>query len=112
LELSAARVNRPRAGSTFCYALFTHGERAAKYRSREETDNMFTRELEHEGHVRRFEVTNEGADGWEVRVEEDRTVLRRRRYTDWHRVERALTRVTLEIAELQNAGWTLRPAAT
>jgi len=71
---------------------------------------MFTQELTNAGHVRRFEIRNEGADGWEMRVEEDHTVVRRQRFTDWHRVERALTRVALEVAELQNAGWTLRIA--
>jgi hypothetical protein len=72
---------------------------------------MFSQELTHAGHVRRFNLSRYGADGWEMRVEEDSAVVRRQRFTDWHRVERALTRVALEIAELQNAGWTLRPAA-
>ena len=71
---------------------------------------MFAQELTHAGHVRRFEITNQGADGWEMRVEEDHTVVRRQRFTDWHRVERALTRVTQEVAELESAGWTLRVA--
>ena len=47
-----------------------------------------------------------------MRIEEDSAVVRRQRFTDWHRVERALTRVTLEIAELENAGWTPRPATS
>ena len=71
---------------------------------------MFTRELTNAGHVRRFEIRSEGAEGWEMRVEEDSAVVRRQRYTDWHRVERAFTRVALEVAELQNAGWKLRTA--
>jgi hypothetical protein len=73
---------------------------------------MFSQELTHAGHVRRFEITSHGADGWEMRVEEDSAVLRRQWYTDWHRVERALTRVAIEVAELQNAGWTLRQATS
>jgi hypothetical protein len=72
---------------------------------------MFSRELEHDGHIRRFEINNHGAEGWEVRVEEDRTVLRRQRYTDWHRVERALNRFTREMSDLEACGWTLRPEA-
>jgi hypothetical protein len=72
---------------------------------------MFTQELTNAGHVRRFEIRSEGADGWEMRVEEDSAVLRCQRFTDWHRVERAITRVSIEIAALQDAGWTLRPAA-
>ena len=69
---------------------------------------MFAQELTNAGHVRRFEIRNEGADGWEMRVEEDSAIVRRKRFTDWHRVERALSRVALEIAELQSDGWTLR----
>lgn len=72
---------------------------------------MFTQELTNAGHVRRFEIRKDGPEGWEMRVEEDSDILRRQHFTDWHRVERALTRVALEIAELQDAGWTLRPAA-
>ena len=68
---------------------------------------MFAQELTHAGHVRRFEIRSEGAEGWEMRVEEDSALVRRKRFTDWHRVERALTRVALEVAELQNAGWTV-----
>lgn len=73
---------------------------------------MFSQELTHAGHVRRFKFTSQGAEGWEMRIEEDSAVVRRQRFTDWHRVERALTRVTLEIAELENAGWTPRPATS
>ena len=72
---------------------------------------MFAQELTNAGHVRRFEVRSEGADGWEMRVEEDSTVVRQKRITDWHRVERAISRLTLEIDELQSAGWTPRPTA-
>ena len=72
---------------------------------------MFTRELEHDGHVRRFEINNQGAEGWEVRVEEDRTILRSQHYTDWHRVERALNRFAREMSDLEASGWTHRPEA-
>ena len=71
-------------------------------------EGMFTQELTNAGHVRRFEIRSEGADGWEMRIEQDSAIVRRQRFTDWHRVERALTRVALEVAELQSAGWTLR----
>jgi hypothetical protein len=73
---------------------------------------MFAQELTNAGHIRRFEIRSKGAEGWEMRVEEDSTLLRRQRFTDWHRVERAITRVALEVAELQSAGWTLRPATS
>ena len=66
---------------------------------------MFARELTNAGHVRRFTIEQDG-EGWEVQVEEDETVLRRVRYTDWHRVERALSRVTREVLALEDTGWT------
>ena len=71
---------------------------------------MFAQELTNAGHIRRFEIRSKGPEGWEMRVEEDSTLLRRQRFTDWHRVERAITRAAMEIAELQNAGWTIRIA--
>lgn len=66
---------------------------------------MFAKELVHDGHVRRFSVSRAGEDGWEVRVEEDAAVVRRLRYTDWHRVERALDVMTLEVQALERDGW-------
>jgi hypothetical protein len=74
------------------------------------TNDMFAQELTNAGHVRRFEILSQGADGWEMRVEEDSAVVRRKQYTDWHRVERAITRFAIEVAELQSEGWKLRPA--
>ena len=76
-----------------------------------ETDNdMFEQELTHAGHVRRFEIRSQGADGWEMRVEQDSAIVRRQQYTDWHRVERALTLVAMEVAALESAGWTITTA--
>ena len=72
---------------------------------------MFATELRHAGHVRRFTVGEARGRGWEVRLEEDETVLRRVFYTDWHRVERALTRIALQVSDLKASGWceTIRP---
>ena len=69
---------------------------------------MFEQELTNAGHVRRFEIRSHGADGWEMRVEQDSAIVRRQQYTDWHRVERALTLFAIEVAELENAGWKVR----
>ena len=71
---------------------------------------MFAQELTHAGHVRRFEIRSQGADGWEMRVEQDSAIVRRQQYTDWHRVERALTLFAIEVAELESAGWKVRTA--
>ena len=55
---------------------------------------MFEKKLTNHGHTTKFSVT-EGGEGWEVRVEEDSRLVRRAMYTDWHRVERAVSKMTL-----------------
>lgn len=66
---------------------------------------MFAKELSHDGHIKRFLVLPAGERGWEVRVEQDSRVVRRVCYTDWHRVERALTLFSLQVSELAREGW-------
>jgi hypothetical protein len=66
---------------------------------------MFAKELRQAGHTRRFSITEAGVLGWEVREEQDSRVVRRVCYTDWHRVERAMTVMTLQVTELEQAGW-------
>ena len=66
---------------------------------------MFSRQLTLAGRTRSFLLTPLQADGWEVRTEEDATVLRRARFTDWHRVERALAAFEREIERLLAEGW-------
>ena len=68
---------------------------------------MFEKELTHSGHTTKFSVT-EGGEGWEVRVEEDSRLIRRACYTDWHRVERAVSKMTLEVSALEESGWRSR----
>jgi hypothetical protein len=68
---------------------------------------MFARRLVCADHVRRYSIAVAGALGWEVRLEEDRTLRRLDHYTDWHRVERALALFEREVRELQANGWTL-----
>lgn len=67
---------------------------------------MFNKELRLAGHVRSFLINWLGEDGWEVREEQDRRIIRQVRYTDWHRVERALLMFNLQIGELEARGWT------
>jgi hypothetical protein len=66
---------------------------------------MFTKELVQSGRIRRFTIQEASGDGWEVREEEDSRVLRRTRYADWHRVERALGEVLQKVATLEEQGW-------
>lgn len=66
---------------------------------------MFARELSHAGHTRRFSIIEAGNEGWEVLVELDMLVVSRVHYTDWHRVERAIQKMTLQVADLLQRGW-------
>ena len=66
---------------------------------------MFAKELRQAGHTKRFSVSDAGSEGWEVRVEQDSHVVRRVCYTDWHRVERALLMLSLQVSELEENGW-------
>lgn len=66
---------------------------------------MFKRELTNAGHTTRFTITDVGPEGWDVRVEEDRLVVRNVRYTDWHRVERAMSVMSRQVSELEERGW-------
>jgi len=70
---------------------------------------MFAKELRHAGHIRKFSIRDAGAAGWEVRDEQDDRVLKNVRYTDWHRVERALNMFNLQIDELESRGWSSPP---
>jgi hypothetical protein len=66
---------------------------------------MFAKELTQAGHVKRFTISNAGAAGWEVRVEQDSRVVSRVCYTDWHRVERAAQMMRLQVTQLEESGW-------
>ncbi len=56
-------------------------------------------------HVRSFQIHLVPEAGWMASQETDWQTTKRRWYTDWHRVERAAIRFTLEVAELQHKGW-------
>ena len=66
---------------------------------------MFAKELTQAGHTKRFTISDAGSAGWEVRVEQDSHVVRRVCYTDWHRVERAVQMLSLQVSELEESGW-------
>jgi hypothetical protein len=66
---------------------------------------MYTTELSHDGHHRRFVLAEVALGGWELRVEEDEAIVSRVRYTDWHRVERALGAIERRVSELEAGGW-------
>ena len=66
---------------------------------------MFSKELRFAGHVKRFLISRLGREGWEVLEEQDLQVVKQIRYTDWHRVERALNLFNMEIGDLESQGW-------
>lgn len=66
---------------------------------------MFATELSHDGHTKRFSVVRAAERGWEIREEQDSRVVRQAWYSDWHRVERALTRFSLQVSQLARQGW-------
>lgn len=67
---------------------------------------MYRRELQRDGHTRRFLIIPVKGQGWEVREEQDREILSRRQLNDWHRVEGRRLMFATEVAQLRAAGWT------
>jgi hypothetical protein len=66
---------------------------------------MYARIFKKAGEERRFTITNAGELGWEVREEQGSRVVWRRRYTDWHRVERARMSFASQALALASEGW-------
>ncbi|MBS1817867.1 MAG: hypothetical protein JSU08_08065 [Acidobacteria bacterium] len=71
---------------------------------------MFDVNLVTAGRVRHYSVALHRADGWELTIEENRTVRWREVVEDWHRVERRIERVRSEVEGLLEQGWTLQTA--
>jgi len=65
---------------------------------------QFVKQLRNQEQTRRYSI-NATADGWEVQEERDSEVVKRVRYSDWHRVERAKRSITVELAALRDSGW-------
>ena len=49
--------------------------------------------------------------GWELRVTEDRALVKRTYFSDWHRVERAMGALEREMSELISKGWRVTAGA-
>jgi hypothetical protein len=67
---------------------------------------MFTLRLCQDTHVRRFQISDAGSAGWEVREEVDSQVIRLAHYLDWHRVERAQREFERHVRVLRQLVWT------
>ena len=71
---------------------------------------MFDVNVVSAGRVRHYSVSLAGDGGWEVTVEENRSMQWHETLADWHRVERTLARVRSEVDDLLDRGWTLQTA--
>ncbi len=69
------------------------------------TEPLLAKTLVRDDQVRSFHVEPAPAVGWETSERADEQVVKQQRYTDWHRVERTLTRFTREIDVLREQGW-------
>jgi hypothetical protein len=65
---------------------------------------MYALSLRRADHVRHYSISA-GSAGWEVKLEEDRTLRRLDHYRDWHRVERAMALFEREVLDLTSRGW-------
>jgi len=66
---------------------------------------MFSIALTHADHTRNYRVSPSENFGWDLTLTEDRQATRQVHYEDWHRVERALAALELEVRALTAQGW-------
>jgi hypothetical protein len=66
---------------------------------------MFSIALRHEQHTRQYAVSASQPSGWELTLQEDLERTKSVHFEDWHRVERAVAVVRLEIEDLRSRGW-------
>jgi hypothetical protein len=73
---------------------------------------VFTIALRHDEHIRRYRVTAAQNSGWELTLTEDMKPIGQVHFDDWHRVERALASLQLEVLELTAHGWHVDSSST
>ena len=66
---------------------------------------MFSIILRKADQIRRYSVSIANDAGWQVTSERDGEPPRQTRYHDWHRLERALAILRLEVSQLTARGW-------
>jgi len=66
---------------------------------------MYTRLLRKSVHTKKFTISHDQQDGWEVSEEEDSRLVLSVRYKDWHRVERAMQTFASKAQSLRQRGW-------
>ena len=72
---------------------------------------MFSIALRHDQHTREYAVSASQPSGWELTLREDLERTRRVHFEDWHRVERAVAVVRLEVEGLTAQGWRVERAS-
>jgi hypothetical protein len=71
---------------------------------------MFSIALRHAEHTRKYRVSPSDISGWDLTLLEDLRPVRQVHYDDWHRVERAVWTLQLEVKELTAKGWLVESA--
>ncbi len=71
---------------------------------------MFSIALRNAQHTREYAVSASQPSGWELTLQEDLQRTRRVHYEDWHRLERAVGLVRLEVEGLTTRGWRVERA--
>jgi hypothetical protein len=72
---------------------------------------MFSIALRQAGHTRKYHVKPSNVSGWDLTLLEDLRPIRQVHYDDWHRVERAVATLQLEVQELTAKGWSIENAS-
>jgi hypothetical protein len=65
---------------------------------------LFVKNLRNQDQTLRFSIAP-ADEGWEVREERDREVVRTAHYRDWHRVERVKRSIVVQLNALREEGW-------
>jgi hypothetical protein len=66
---------------------------------------MLSIALRREQHTRQYAVSASQPSGWELTFQEDLERIKSVHFEDWHRVERAVAVVKLEVEGLTATGW-------
>ena len=66
---------------------------------------MFSIALRHADRTRNYRVSTSQPSGWDLTLIEDLKPIRHVHYDDWHRVERAIGTLQIEVNELREKGW-------
>ena len=71
---------------------------------------MYSIALRQAEHTRKYHVSQSNVSGWDLTLHEDLRPTRQVHYDDWHRVERAMATLQLEVRELTAKGWCVESA--